>query len=379
MICPSYRELRPPGVSLLSAGLIGSLLLCGQARSVACQEGMDDPPPRQSQTTPPPQDPNAAKPVPSPQSDTYSRSTGSQSNPKGDQPPAYGRSTGGVPTTPARQTPSKAGNHQADTRPGNNVGGLSKGEDAGIAAGIAGAAIGGAIWFHHHEEHKLLNPDQLSSNGPNVPKNFDMNHFIVEGFIGPDWPVALDFTLDAPGAVKFDIVTSDHQQYSALFTNGLHGRGIAIIHPKGLPDKVQIATFDVEAVAPQGSNGPVPTLRVYGMAAGPKAVGSIAIDEVTFGPSNIRMKQTAEYGFHSHSDFSNVRADFIYTFLKDSHIVMKQESEDPAGPVAQGDHAQGTWIGKGSEGQHMLQIRAWRGYAADWVVAWSPDVVVVAK
>jgi hypothetical protein len=103
---------------------------------------------------------------------------------------------------------------------------------------------------------------------------------------------------------------------------------------------------------------------VYGIAAGPKAVGSIAIDEVTFGPSAVKMKQAAQYGFHSHSDFSDVRADFMFTGLKDNHIVMKQDNETPLSPVTPDEHAQGSLQSKGTEGQHLLQIRAWRGNSA---------------
>jgi hypothetical protein len=168
-------------------------------------------------------------------------------------------------------------------------------------------------------------------------------------------------------------------QYHQVLTNDLNGRGITITYPDGLPDKVQSATFDVEAAAPAGSNGAAPNLRVYGMAAGPKAVGSIAIDEVTFGPSAVKMKQAAQYGFHSHSDFSDVRADFMFTGLKDNHIVMKQDNETPLSPVTTDEHAQGSLQSKGTEGQHLLQIRAWRGNSGDWVVAWSPDVVVLSK
>jgi hypothetical protein len=168
-------------------------------------------------------------------------------------------------------------------------------------------------------------------NGPRVPQNVLMSHLIVDGVIGPGWPVGLDFQLAGPGSVTLDITTADKVQYHQVLTNDLNGRGITITYPDGLPDKVQSATFDVEAAAPAGSNGAAPNLRVYGIAAGPKAVGSIAIDEVTFGPSAVKMKQAAQYGFHSHSDFSDVRADFMFTGLKDNHIVMKQDNETPLG------------------------------------------------
>ena len=322
---------RAPGRRIVSAGLIPAILMCGRAQVLMGQ--------KQQKIYVPPQP---------------------------------------VQTTPAQQKPSSVSGHGPVTKQGPNVGGLSGGEDAAIAVTTVGLAATLVYVFHHHNA-KLPNPEQLGSQGPNVPKSFDMNHFVVQGYIGPNWPVGLDFTLSGPGAVKLDITTADGSVYPEVLTNDLHGRGIAIVNPPGLPDKVQVASFDVEAIPPPGSTGPAPNLRVYGLAAGPNAVGSIAIDEVGFGPSNIRIKESAAYDYHAHSSFSSVRADVIYTFAKDTHIFMKQESEDDAGPVAQGARSQGTWVSKGNAGQHMLQLRAWRGYQGDWVVAWSPDIVYVTK
>jgi len=282
-----------------------------------------------------------------------------------------------LPPANASNAPSSTG--ETDRNTGQKVsGGMSGGQKAAIFGGIFAAAVATAVVVHQHE-HKMPSSDDLMKNGPQVPQNVLMNHLIVDGLIGPGWPVGLDFQLEGPGSVTLDITTSDKVQYHQVLTNDLNGRGITVTRPDGLPDKLQAATFDVEAVAPAGSNLPPPNLRMYGMAAGPYVVHSIAIDQVTFGPSSLKMKQNAQFGFHSHSDFSNVRADFMFTGLKDNHIVMRQDNETPVAPVTVDEHAQGSLQGKGTEGQHLLQIRAWRGNSGDWVVAWSPDVVTLAK
>ncbi len=285
-----------------------------------------------------------------------------------------------LPPTAAQQNSTTAGRHDADTNRGQPVSssGMSGGEQAGIIAGVGGAAALIA-WGVHHHEHALPNSEDLLKNGPRVPQNVSMNHLIVDGLIGPGWPVGIDFQLGGPGSVLLDITTADKVQYHQILTNNLNGRGITISYPNGLPDKLQSAIFDVEAIAPAGSNGPPPNMRVYGMAAGPHAVGSIAIDQISFGPADLKMNQAAQFQFHSHSDFSTVRADFMWTGLKDNQIEMKQDSETPLGPVTSDEHAQGSLQGKGSVGQHLLQIRACRGNSGDWVVAWSPDVVNLAK
>ncbi len=281
-----------------------------------------------------------------------------------------------VPPATAEQRPTAT--HNADTTTGQTPSGMSGGEKAGIIAGIFAAGVTTALLVHH-AEHKQPSTNDLLQKGPQVPQNVLMSHLIVDGLIGPGWPVGLDFQLQGAGNVTLDITTADKVQYHQVLTANPNGRGITITYPDGLPDKLQAATFDVEAVAPAGSSAAPPSLRVYGMAAGPYAVGSIAIDQVKFGPSQVKMQQPAQYGFHSHSDFSNVCADFMFTGLKDNHIVMKQDNETPLSPVTPNEHAQGSLQSKGTIGQHLLQIRAWRGNSGDWVVAWSPDLVDLTK
>ena len=299
------------------------------------------------------------------------------------QPQPYKPNIRNIPKAQATQQPTKAGNHNADTPTGrrpsqSSSGGMSTGEKAGIIGGIAAAAVLTTILVHHHQ-NKPPSKDDLMKNGPKVPENVLMSHLVVDGVIGPNWPVGLDFQLEGPGTVTLDITTEDKVQYHQVLINNLHGRGITITRPPNLPDRLQAATFDIEAQPPAGSNAPPPNLRVFGLAAGPHAVGSIAIDEVKFGPSSVKKKDPAQYGFHSHSDFSSVRADFMWTGLKDQRIVMKQDNETSLHPVAQDEHAQGSFESKGTVGQHYLQIRAWRGTSGDWVVAWSPDIVTLQK
>ena len=278
----------------------------------------------------------------------------------------------------AGTTKSAASKHNPDTRSGRPVSGMSGGEEAGIVTAAVAAGVATALVFHHYE-HKRPNAEDLFKNGPLLSQSSLMSHLIVDGLIGPEWPVGLDFELDGAGSVTLDITTADNVQYHQVLTNHLNGRGITITRPTGLPNKLQSATFDIEAMAPPGGNAPLPRLRLYGLAAGPRAVGSIAIDEVTLGPAAVKMKQEAQYGFHSHSDFSSVRADFMFTGLKNNQIVVKQDNEVKVNPVSQDEHAQGAFEGKGNAGQHLLQIRAWRGNSGDWVVAWSPDVIMLER
>src|SRR6202030_1385527 len=62
-------------------------------------------------------------------------------------------------------------------------------------------------------------PEQWAKNGPTVPQQFDMSGFAVKGLVRPSWPIVLDFMLDSPGAVQFDIIAADKSHYRAVMSN----------------------------------------------------------------------------------------------------------------------------------------------------------------
>jgi hypothetical protein len=231
-------------------------------------------------------------------------------------------------------------------------------------------------------KHHNASPDKLAKDGPQVPKEFDMGGFVIKGLVGPNWPVVLDFILDSPGAVQLDIIAGDKRQYTATMTNTPRRRAYAIIRlPADFGSHLQPAAYQVRSIANGGSN--VPGLRTYGLGAGEKAVGSVAIDQLTFQPAIIhpQAKEVANFGFHAHSAFDDVRAEFMFTTLHNGHVLIQRDQEEKLSPIPEGERAGGTWEGKGKLGEHMLQIRAWRGLenGGDWVIAWSPDIVDVVK
>jgi hypothetical protein len=179
-------------------------------------------------------------------------------------------------------------------------------------------------------------------------------------------------------------IIADKQQYRATMTNTPNRRAYAIIHlPANFGTKLQTGLYQIRSIPVAGANTPAPGLRTYGLGAGEKAVGSVAIDQLTFQPATIhpKAKEVADYGFHAHSAFDSVRAEFIFTTLYNGHLLVQKDQEDKLAPVPEGERPKGTWNGNGKAGEHMLQIRAWRGYqnGGDWVVAWSPDIVDVVK
>jgi hypothetical protein len=282
-----------------------------------------------------------------------------------------------VPTVPPSTVPPTHG-HPAETNPGNTP--HSSGEGPAIAAGAIGAGIIIGELIAHHQ----ASPEHLGGNGPQVPKSFDMNDFAVKGLCRPNWPVVLDFMLDGPGIVQMDIVAADKHEYHVTLTNPRNRRAYAIFNlPPDFGKGLQVGVYRIRSVPPPGSSGPPPGLRTYGLGAGEKAVGSVAIDQLSFQPSAIhpQAREVANYGFHAHSAFDGVRAEFNFTTLFNGKLLVRKDADLKLSPIPEGERARGTWDGKGKSGEHMLQIRAWRGLenGGDWVVAWSPDIVNVIQ
>jgi hypothetical protein len=282
----------------------------------------------------------------------------------------------------SRQPPSKEG-HGVETNPGQTPHGSSNA--GGIAGAAAGAAVGTAI-ISEIIAHHNNSPEKLGRDGPEVPKDFDMNCFAVKGLVGPNWPVVLDFMVDSPGRVQLDIISADNKHhYRATMTNAPNHRAYAIIHlPADFGTKTQIGAYQIASIPAAGSNAAPPQLRTYGLGAGEKAVGSVAIDQLSFQPAIIhpQAKEVANYSFHAHSAFDGVRAEFIFTTLYNGHVLVEKDEEEKLSPIPEGEQARGTWAaGKGKAGEHLLEVRAWRGLenGGDWVVAWSPDIVDVIK
>ncbi len=307
-----------------------------------------------------------------------------------DPPPSEG-STDSRTIPPPNQPPTKTQTtqqgpnrdpHHPETNPGKTPHGSDNG--AAIAGGAIGAAAAGVI-IGEIIAHHNASPEKLAHDGPQVPKQFDMNGFVIKGLAHPNWPVVLDFIVDSPGSVQIDIIAADKKNhYRAIMSNAPNRRAYGIIHlPPDFGTKLQTAVYQVRSLPSPGSNAPAPRLRTFGLGAGDKAVGSVAIDQLTFQPAIIHpaANEFASYGFHSHSAFDGVRAEFIFTTLYNGHLLVERDQEEKLAPIPEGERARGTWQGKGKPGEHMLQIRAWRGFenGGDWVVAWSPDIVNVVK
>jgi len=295
------------------------------------------------------------------------------------------QSTGDGVMVPSQPTSTgTTHNHPSDTNTGR--GAHDSGNGAEIA-GIAAGAVATAVIIDLVHQHQLAN--RIKSKGPQVPKAFDMNNLHIKGFVQGGWPVAVEYSLPGNVAARVDITTAGKKGWFLLPPIG-NTRRIMVAHlPPGFVKKREIADYfvhlDTPAIPVSASGWP--GLRIFAVAAGPNAVGSVAIDQVSFAPTNRPIREStgdaANFGFHSHSDFDSVLAEFQLVAPYQGRNFISTEESMNVPPVSEDQRVQGLrWQPrKVRAGDHIVRIVAWRGInrGADWVSAFSADMVSVQR
>jgi hypothetical protein len=154
--------------------------------------------------------------------------------------------------------------------------------------------------------------------------------------------------------------------------------------PPSFPQKPTPGSYTIRALSSGAGAGTPVYLRLFGVGAGERAVGSVAIDQVSFGPDTIRprKKEGANYGFHAHTDFDHVRAEFLKAVMAKGQLLAKLDDHNDIDGVQRETAPSFQWSGKkATPGEHMLQVRAWESALdkANWVIAWSADQVLVEE
>lgn len=230
---------------------------------------------------------------------------------------------------------------------------------------------------------------QLAKSGPKIPDAYAMSGLVMQALVKGGAPFVIDY--DARQAL---LRVEMKVQGSAPFVYNIKANGPAqkiFRLPESFGAEPKAAVISVHSVKDQpGAEMPAP-LRINGMGMGEKAVGSVAIDQVSFGPPEVRIGRfgKARYSFHSRSDFNKVVAEFARLENRDGIIqVVERVNKDDLGELTRdtwiGRDKPRIWDGKGEDGEvskglHVLNVRAWRSSVkeGDWVVSWSPDWVDV--
>jgi hypothetical protein len=241
-------------------------------------------------------------------------------------------------------------------------------------------------------------PDQviegILTDGPLLATAFNMSAFAVRGVVRGNWPLLIDFQQRSPGRARLQISARDLPEVFTYDLTEMCPPPRRCLIQMRLPaeifgEQLQPAVIAATATDPRG-NQTQGDFDVYALGAGPRAVGSVAVDEVSFGPPMIQVtkRQRALYRFYSHSDFSNTSVEFWKIengtdggrhYLVDDRLIDGGIRKAQWIGVNERREWDGTDKGRNvSSGRHKVQVRAW-DRVGDWVTAWSNNLVLVDK
>jgi len=266
-----------------------------------------------------------------------------------------------------------------------------------VVAGVAAIGLVGAM-MQAESKHQTTDPSRmprdpvgdLLENGPRLPTLFNTSAFAIRGLVRGGWPIVVDYETRSRGAVKLQVSASGTDIITFDLTKFGPGRHeLKFFLPSQLGGRLKPGLVALFATTPNGT-GTLPDFRVYGVGVGPKAVGSVGIDQLAFDPSSIRTgrSQTAGYRFYSRSEFPHVAVEFFrVTGRRDGRANERVDSDTLRGGVRRNqwvdDPDRYYWdgvdrFGRVSQGDHTLQVRAWAG-SGDWVGAWSKSLLTVRR
>ena len=229
----------------------------------------------------------------------------------------------------------------------------------------------------------------LAKSGPRLPDTYSMSAFAMHGLVKGGAPFIVDCEA-RDATLRIEISTKDKDPF--VYNLKLNGHTEEIFRlPESFDAEPRAAIISVRAVKNQPGAEVPAALRIYGMGMGEKAVGSVTIDQVSFGPPEVRIGHfdKAHYSFHSRSDFNKVVAEFALLENRNGIIqVVERVNKEDLGEMTRdswvGRDKPRIWDGKDgngevSKGLHLLHVRAWRSSVkeGDWVVSWSLDWVVI--
>lgn len=265
--------------------------------------------------------------------------------------------------------------------------------DDGAAIGILGLlAIGGAIAASssghsgHHDDHDAS--EDLLRDGPQLPTSYELGTFWARGFGKDGWPIVLDFAPQPNTQTTLYVMFGKDKVWSAVIdSNGLDKRHLQLVTlPKtGWAASAKPATYYLRSMTLDYMGRPVAPapIEVYGIGGGPRAVGSVAIEQLVFGPPTMKPGASASFDYFAKSPFDHTRTEVLRYSDDGKTIRLSQVMAENAPDVSVGTHG-GAWDGRDqgtgqiSRGVHRFQVRGWfTSGDQSWVGAVAPTQVTI--
>jgi hypothetical protein len=240
----------------------------------------------------------------------------------------------------------------------------------------------------------------LDRHGPQLPAVFGLSSLAIMGFSRGSWPVAIDYALEQDSLVLL-VISPEGQTPIIYRLEGKKGHWVSKIQlPPSVGEELRVSQYLVQTLDDSVGQVSPSHIHIHGIAAGPKAVGSIGIDQVSFAPSSIHLGHgKAQFTYHSISDFDDTEVSFVrLAKSRSGEILAAAVNKKAMGSIAQNHVKNGDWDGSiktedlvknfspevkqwlvAPTGQHILQVRAWRSrdHGGDFVTALSETIVAV--
>lgn len=229
--------------------------------------------------------------------------------------------------------------------------------------------------------------------GPGFDARYSNSCMPIRCLVKGGWPMVVDYSPDGQSITTIELHVQGQAKPIIYELRNNRGRHLMMFElPASLGSSSRAAVMLVRSVRNKaGETGPGQA-RIYGLGAGPRAVGSVAIQQVDFRPPSIRRsaQQQASYSFLSKSDFNHFSVGVLRIDGVDGQIKVDLAREFSfAGGISRGTVfgrvPERFWDGtdarnEASVGSHIIQVRAWMSSRneADWVTAWSEQTVLVA-
>ena len=310
-----------------------------------------------------------------------------QPQPARDTAPLY-RTPPAAQPRPEPVYPPPASNHPGRERHASDWGPWA------LGIGITGAA---AIAAHARVDKADVSNDSLAQNGPRFPTSYRVGTFAVQGYARDAWPVVIDFLARPDSCTWLEVNVAEKPVYSRLLdADGRSGRHlIRFDFPAQMAARPRAAMYVIHSVrtACAASNGnyaerlPSP-VHVYGIGAGPRAVGSVAVDELQFEPALPKLPQEqVKIAYHAKFAFDHAAEEILLLSETPSGQVSVQAVRTRRRDnISTAQKALDSWDGLNESGArslgvHVLQVRAWFSGDDDksWVGAIAPGTVQVVK
>ncbi|HEX7910524.1 MAG TPA: hypothetical protein VF534_20855 [Paraburkholderia sp.] len=240
--------------------------------------------------------------------------------------------------------------------------------------------------------------ESLLKYGPQFPVSLSAGSFTVEGFMQGGWPFVIDVA-PRPDSCTWLALSAGEKTYPSVMldADGRAGRHVVKVP---LPDEIgakpqpgQYVVYSVQRACTSATGGdrqtarPFSPIAVYGIGGGPRAVGSVAVNNLQFGPSAPRFPQeSASIGYNTIRDFGRGAEEILrFEATAPDQVSVQLVGATPHDPLQKGPH-NGSWDGKDGGGARVpgvyrLQVRVWDTLndQKSWAGAISPDSVHIVK